>query len=84
MELRELLVEGSRNLSQAGEKDDPLRQIVSILNSHLSQLQTIGTGAQALQEKVGAAQNDVRNLGSQGLNGGDWVNDFGRSYLGRR
>lgn len=66
------------------DKGDPLRQIVGVLNRHLAQLQTIGTGAQVLQEKVGAAQKDVRNLGSHGLNGGNWVDDFGRSYLGRR
>lgn len=71
--------------NQTSEDGDPLRQIVGVLNRHLVQLQSIGTGAQELQEKVSMAQRDARNLGSQGLNGGgDWVEGFGRSYLGRR
>lgn len=73
------------NNKAANDDNDPLRQIVGILNRHLGQLQTIGTGAQALQEKVVIAQKEARNLGNQGLNGNaDWVDGFGRSYLGRR
>ena len=73
------------NKASADDDSDPLRQIVKVLNGHLVQLQTIGTGAQSLQELVTAAQDDARHLGSQGLNGGNaWVDDFGRSYLGRR
>jgi nuclear pore complex protein Nup62 len=69
--------------SQAGA--DPLRQIVGVLNRHLAQLQSIGTGANNLQEKVAAAQREARTLNQQGLNGGGaWVEDFGRSYLSRR
>ena len=64
---------------------DPLSQIVRVLNGHLVQLQTIGVGAQTLQEQVAAAQRDARNLNSTGLNGNStWVDDFGRSYLGRQ
>lgn len=74
----------NKKTSDEGGNDDPLRQIVSILNRHLAQLQTIGTGAQALQEKVSLAQRDARNLNVNGLNGSNWVNDFGRSYLGRQ
>lgn len=75
------------NKKVAGDDNaDPLRQIVGVLNSHLVQLQKIGTGASELQQKVGAAQREVRNLNNaHGLNGGrQWVEDFGASYLGRR
>ncbi|WPH03275.1 Hypothetical protein R9X50_00615200 [Acrodontium crateriforme] len=64
---------------------DPLSQIVRVLNGHLAQLQTINNGAETLGAKVAAAQRDAKVLGeNQGLNGGGrWVDDFGRSYLGR-
>lgn len=72
--------------SAAARADDPLAQIVRVLNGHLAQLQTIDTGAATLQSKVSVAQRDARTLSqSQGLNGGgQWADDFGRSYLGRR
>lgn len=73
---------------QARSTDDPLAEIVRVLNSHLAQLQTIDGGAAALQAKVSAAQRETRQLGAstQGLNGeaGRWMDDFGRTYLGRR
>lgn len=73
------------NRGNAGGADDPLSQIVRILNGHLSQLQTIDAGASELKEKVEVAQKDQRVLSqSQGVNGGGWLEDFGRSYLGRR
>lgn len=68
----------------AENENDPLRQIVGVLNRHLSQLQSIGSGAQQLKEKVVLAQRDARNLGNQGLNDPDWISSFGASYLGRR
>jgi nuclear pore complex protein Nup62 len=66
--------------------EDPLSDIVRTLNQHLQQLQAIDQGASQLQGKVQAAQREARSLGqSQTLNGDNqWVNDFGRSYLGRR
>lgn len=70
----------------ASRADDPLAQIVRVLNGHLTQLQTIDLGAAALQAKVAAAQREARTLGqSQGLGGGRnaFVENFGRSYLGR-
>ncbi|KAK5121147.1 hypothetical protein LTR85_005631 [Meristemomyces frigidus] len=72
---------------QARSAEDPLTEIVRVLNSHLAQLQTIDGGATELQAKVAAAQREARTLGAgQGVNGeaGRWVDDFGRSYLGRR
>lgn len=65
-------------------QDDPLAQIVRVLNSHLSQLQTIDDGARTLGQKVEQAQKDAQVLGqSQGVSGAGWVESFGRSYLGR-
>lgn len=69
------------------KQDDPLAEIVRVLNQHLTQLQTIDAGANALQGKVAAAQRETKSLGQQqGLNGGrdEWIDGFGRSYLGRR
>lgn len=73
----------------SGAGVDPLAQIVRILNAHLVQLQTIDAGAASLQGKVAAAQREAKNLtgetaGAGGLGGSRWVDDFGRSYLGRR
>jgi nuclear pore complex protein Nup62 len=66
-----------------------ITQIVKILNSHLVQLQAIDQGTQALQEKVAAAQKAASQLGylnGSSLNGtgGAAVQDFYRSYMGRR
>nr|POE69070.1 nucleoporin nsp1 [Quercus suber] len=49
--------------SSASRGDDPLTQIVRVLNGHLAQLQTIDAGAATLQGKVTAAQHDARSLG---------------------
>ncbi|ETI29546.1 hypothetical protein G647_01999 [Cladophialophora carrionii CBS 160.54] len=77
------------SLSKNGKGDEPITQIVKILNSHLVQLQAIDQGTQALQEKVAAAQKAASQLGY--LNGsslnesnGAAVQDFYRSYMGRR
>jgi nuclear pore complex protein Nup62 len=73
-----------------------ISQIVRILNSHLSQLQMIDQGTTELQSKVSAAQKSGQSLGSRlggyGYNGGgsndgvggSAVDDFYRSYMGRR
>jgi len=65
-----------------------ITQIVKILNSHLIQLQAIDQGTAALQEKVAAAQKSANSLGySNGptnSSGGVAVQDFYRSYMGRR
>lgn len=65
-----------------------ITQIVKILNSHLMQLQTIDQGTAALQQKVAAAQKTAGNLGylngSMSQGSGAAVQDFYRSYMGRR
>jgi nuclear pore complex protein Nup62 len=71
-----------------------ISQIVRILNSHLSQLQTIDQGTAELQAKVAAAQKAGQSMGSRlggygqgGPNiggGGSAADDFYRSYMGRR
>jgi len=84
----------SGTLSKTSKADEPISQIVRILNSHLSQLQLIDQGAAELQAKVEAAQNASQTLGSRlGGNGygtsgtgmgGSAADDFYRSYMGRR
>ncbi|KAI9823364.1 MAG: FG-nucleoporin nsp1 [Phylliscum demangeonii] len=76
----------SSSLSKTTKPDDPLSQIVKVLNSHLSSLQWIDQNAAALQAKVAAAQKTAQGTGSnrhRGL-GEDAADDFYRSYLGRR
>lgn len=76
--------------SHNGGSEDPLTQIVRVLNGHLGQLQAIDSGAGQLQSQVQVAQREARNLNGQGVEGGyggglggDVVGGFGRSYLGR-
>lgn len=74
----------NQQASGAAKQDDPLAQIVRVLNSHLSQLQTIDEGARTLGRKVEKAQQDAKVLGQkQGINGAGWIDGFGRAYLGR-
>ena len=65
-----------------------ITQIVRILNSHLTQLQAIDQGTAELQAKVAAAQKAAGGLGYlNGSTNGDnraAVDDFYRSYMGRR
>ncbi|EPE03948.1 nuclear pore glycoprotein p62 [Ophiostoma piceae UAMH 11346] len=75
----------SGSLSKTGKTDDPLSQIVRVLNGHLSQLQWIDTNAAALQTKVASAKKAEGGLG--GAHGGlesDAADSFYRSYMGRR
>jgi nuclear pore complex protein Nup62 len=76
------------SLSKNGKADEPITQIVKILNSHLVQLQAIDQGTVALQEKIATAQKSAGSLGylNQSMNGnnGAAVQDFYRSYTGRR
>jgi nuclear pore complex protein Nup62 len=68
----------------AQRQDDPLAQIVRVLNGHLQQLQTIDSGAAELGRKVEQAQKEARSLEhGQGIRDQGWVEGFGRSYLGR-
>ncbi|KAK5109372.1 hypothetical protein LTR62_007038 [Meristemomyces frigidus] len=81
----------NNNRTSQTTTEDPLAQIVQVLNGHLSQLQAIDQGAAALSGKVQQAQREAgalstgAGLGGRGEGrGGDWVEGFGRSYLGRR
>ncbi|GAM38294.1 hypothetical protein TCE0_033f08903 [Talaromyces pinophilus] len=84
----------SSTLSKTNKTDEPISQIVRILNSHLSQLQMIDQGTAELQAKVSAARKAGQSLGSRlggyGQNGGSIgvggsaADDFYRSYMGRR
>ena len=76
---------GSNNKqSTTARQDDPLAQIVRVLNGHLQQLQTIDSGAADLAQKVDNAQKEARVLGQrQGIRDGGWIDGFGRAYLGR-
>ncbi|KAL6714081.1 FG-nucleoporin nsp1 [Lecanora helva] len=79
--------DASSTLSKNNKADDPLSQVVRVLNGHLTQLQQIDSGTAALQLKVRESQRTGQNLGSSyGLNGpnSDAADSFYRSYMGRR
>lgn len=76
----------SSGLSKHTKSDDPLTQVVRVLNSHLTQLQQIDVGAANLQMKVKEAQRLGQNMGPpNGLNGpsSEAAEGFYRSYMGR-
>lgn len=75
----------SGTLSKGNKPDDPLSQIVRVLNGHLSQLQWIDTNAAALQAKIMAAQKASSTVGNQyGGPEHDAAESFYRSYMSRR
>ncbi|KAI9825634.1 MAG: FG-nucleoporin nsp1 [Thelocarpon impressellum] len=85
----------STTLSKTSKTEDPLAQIVKILNSHLSSLQWIDQNASALQAKISAAQNQASQNMGRGANGqnalggtgsgdGDAADEFYRSFVGSR
>lgn len=79
--------QNSTNANSTNGSDDPLSQIVRVLNGHLTQLQAIDQGAAGLQREVQTAKREAGDL-EQGMGerfelGGDSVGAFGRSYLGR-
>lgn len=85
--------EASTKLATTSKKttegaEDPLTQIVRVLNSHLAQLQVIDSGAADLGKRVERAQQEAGVAGSRlggSVRGGDaLVEGFGQSYLGRR
>ena len=78
--------DASSNLSKHAKSDDPLTQVVRVLNGHLTQLQEIDQGAASLQLKVKEAQKVGQNIRpSNGLNGpsSDAAEAFYRSFMGR-
>ncbi|OJD22737.1 hypothetical protein ACJ73_05913 [Blastomyces percursus] len=88
----------SSTLSKTSKSDEPISQIVRILNSHLSQLQLIDQGTANLHAKIAAAQklggslsanqqgaySQLRNGVGNGMGGGGAADDFYRAYMGRR
>ncbi|KAL4952001.1 Nsp1-like C-terminal region-domain-containing protein [Aspergillus filifer] len=82
----------SSTLSKTNKADEPISQIVRILNSHLSQLQAIDVGTTELQAKVAAAQKAGQSMSARfghgysmsGVGNGNAADDFYRSYMGRR
>jgi nuclear pore complex protein Nup62 len=92
----------SQTLSKTGKADDPvslfllfryqctnaiqLTKVVRVLNTQLSQLQLIDSGASQLQEKIAKAQKDSQHVGANGWNGlgSDPTADFYRSFRGGR
>lgn len=82
----------SATLSKTNKADEPVAQIVRILNSHLYQLQIIDQGTSELKEKIAAAQKTRQGLASKlgyrhstpGVGNGSAADDFYRSYMGRR
>ncbi|ODH28353.1 hypothetical protein ACO22_03954 [Paracoccidioides brasiliensis] len=89
----------SSTLNKTTKADEPISQIVRILNSHLSQLQLIDQGTANLHAKIAAAQKlgsslsvhqhqspygQYRNGTSNGLGGGGAAEDFYKAYMGRR
>ncbi|KAF2714023.1 hypothetical protein K504DRAFT_399710 [Pleomassaria siparia CBS 279.74] len=76
----------SQTLSKTGKPDDPLTKVVRVLNSQLSQLQLIDSGAAQLQEKISKAQKESHRVGTNGWNGlgTDPSDDFYRSFRGGR
>ncbi|EQK97901.1 Nucleoporin, NSP1-lik [Ophiocordyceps sinensis CO18] len=75
----------SGTLSKGAKAEDPLSQIVRVLNGHLTQLQWIDAHAAALQAKVTAAQKTSVAMNSH-YSGAekDAAESFYRSYMGRR
>lgn len=76
--------DASSTLSKTGKADDPLTQVVRVLNSHLTQLQQIDQGAAALQMKVQEAQRMGQSFGPLSGPTSDAADGFYRSYMGRR
>lgn len=77
----------SQTLSKTNTQDDPLSDIVRVLNAHLSSLQEIDTKASGLQAQIATAQKEGQRLsGANGWSGlgSDPTEDFYRSYRGSR
>ncbi|PBP27135.1 hypothetical protein BUE80_DR001906 [Diplocarpon rosae] len=84
----EAINDASTTLSKTSKADDPLSNIVRVLNSHLTQLQWIDENATALQSKITETQKAGLNVG---LNGGGYTgpeseaaDSFYRSFAVRK
>ncbi|KAK2626549.1 hypothetical protein QTJ16_003724 [Diplocarpon rosae] len=84
----EAINDASTTLSKTSKADDPLSNIVRVLNSHLTQLQWIDENATALQSKIIETHKAGLNVG---LNGGGYTgpeseaaDSFYRSFAVRK
>ncbi|KAJ2964921.1 hypothetical protein NQ176_g10764 [Zarea fungicola] len=75
----------SGTLNKGTKTEDPLSQIVRVLNGHLTQLQWIDANATALQAKVASAQKSNNSMANNyaGVES-DAAESFYRSYMARR
>ena len=73
-------------LSYVATNTRQLTKVVRVLNTQLSQLQLIDSGASQLQDKINKAQKESRAVGASGWNGlgTDPAEDFYRSVRGNR
>ncbi|KAJ5863713.1 uncharacterized protein N7529_005629 [Penicillium soppii] len=79
----------SSTLSKTNKADEPISQIVRILNAHLSQLQVIDQGTSELQGKVAAAQKAGQSISARlgygynntGMGNDSTADDFYRSFM---
>lgn len=79
----------SSTLSKTNKADEPISQIVRILNAHLSQLQLIDQGTSDLQTKVAAAQKAGQSISARlgygynnsGMGNDNTADDFYRSFM---
>ncbi|KAJ5960109.1 uncharacterized protein N7479_007259 [Penicillium vulpinum] len=79
----------SSTLSKTNKADEPISQIVRILNAHLSQLQVIDQGTSELQTKVTAAQKAGQTISARlgygypnnGMGNNNSADDFYRSFM---
>ena len=69
-------------MSKSSKSDDPVSQIVRVLNGHLQQLQQIDVDTQALQSKVHAAQQQSSQVMRGGYSNG--ADDFYKSIMSSR
>lgn len=79
----------SSTLTKTNNADEPISQIVRILNAHLSQLQLIDQGTSDLQSKVTAAQKAGQSISARlgygypnnGMGNNNTADDFYRSFM---
>ncbi|OQD66479.1 hypothetical protein PENPOL_c004G10296 [Penicillium polonicum] len=79
----------SSTLTKTNKADEPISQIVRILNAHLSQLQVIDQGTSDLQSKVAAAQKAGQSISARlgygypnnGMGNNNTADDFYRSFM---
>ena len=79
-------VQPSHTSTKQTAKPSKLTKVVRVLNTQLSQLQLIDSGASQLQDKITKAQQESQRVGANGWNGlgTDPTEDFYRSFRGGR